>query len=39
MEQPLGFIAQGDQVWYANYVVPYMVRNSLLELSLVGLSQ
>ena len=25
MEQPPGFIAQGSLVWYANYVVPYMV--------------
>ena len=25
MEQPLGFVAQGESVWYANYVIPYMV--------------
>ena len=25
MEQPPGFVAQGSLIWYANYVVPYMV--------------
>ena len=25
MEQPPGFVAKGSLVWYASYVVPYMV--------------
>ena len=38
MEQPPGFVAQGSLVWYANYAVPCMVLNSLLELGLVCLA-
>ena len=29
----------GSLVWYANYIVPYMVRNNLLELGLICLAQ
>ena len=39
MEQLLGLLLRGSLVWYANYVVPYMVSNSLLKLGLVGLVQ
>ena len=38
-EQPPSFLLRESLVWYASYVVPYMVQNSLLELGLSDLVQ
>ena len=39
MEQPSGFVAQGESGFVCKVIVPYMVQNSLLELGLVDLAQ